>query len=169
MRRERERKTAEARRDTFTCEKEGERRTHVRTHARTEDGSGVPYTVTFVKARLSPYTGNVRDGRHLYRVRLKSQECCFLSRLLYTYTHPPPYSAGKQRRGRKAGVREPAVVGSERVPAFRAFQLVPLAFSEPLSFSLSLSPSLSQIIFDAFFPRAIRTHVYCRSFCRIKR
>lgn len=61
-------------------------RTYVRTYVRTEGGSQVPYTVTFVKARLSPYTGNVRDGRHLYRVRLKSQECCFLSRLLL-YTH----------------------------------------------------------------------------------
>lgn len=40
-------------------------------------------------------------------------------RAFSTRTHtPPPYSAGKQRRGRKAGVREPAVVGSERVSAF---------------------------------------------------
>lgn len=113
---------------------------YARTHARTEDGSGVPYTVTFVKARLSPYTGNVRDGRHLYRVRLKSQECCFLSRLLYTYTHP---LAGKQRRGRKAGIREPVVVGSERVPAFRAFQLV--------SRARVLRASLSQIIIRTRF------------------
>ena len=52
------------------------------THACMEGGSRTPYTVTFVKAWLSPYTGNVRDGRHLYRVRLKSQECRFLSRLL---------------------------------------------------------------------------------------
>lgn len=29
-----------------------------------EGGSETPYTVTFVKARLSPYTGNVPDGRH---------------------------------------------------------------------------------------------------------
>lgn len=49
-----------------------------------EGGSRIPYTVTFVKAWLSPYTGNVRDGRYLYRVQLKNQECRFLSRLLYT-------------------------------------------------------------------------------------
>ena len=49
-----------------------------------EGGSRIPYTVTFVKAWLSPYTGNVHDGRYLYRVQLKNQECRFLSRLLYT-------------------------------------------------------------------------------------
>lgn len=49
-----------------------------------EGGSRIPYTVTFVKGWLSPYTGNVRDGRYLYRVQLKNQECRFLSRLLYT-------------------------------------------------------------------------------------
>lgn len=107
--RERQREKPEACRDTFTCEKEKEREKEKRTHARTKDGSGVPYTVTFVKARLSPYTGNVRDGRHLYRVRLKSQECCFLSRLLYTRTHVHPLAV-KQRRGEKGRKRS-------RVPA----------------------------------------------------
>lgn len=66
-------------------EREGERgRKRKRKREGMEGGSRIPYTVTFVKGWLSPYTGNVRDGRYLYRVQLKNQECRFLSRLLYT-------------------------------------------------------------------------------------
>lgn len=114
-------------------EREGERRAHSRTYARRKGGSGVPYTVTFVKARLSPYTGNVRDGRHLYRARVKSQECCFLSRLLYTYRRAPSRLLCGKWRGRKSGVRKRRVATEARergrafvaAAAFRAFQLVP--------------------------------------------
>lgn len=89
----------------------GEERGHVRMHARvyvcthagTEGGSDVPYTVTFVKAQFSPYTGNVRDSRHLYRVRLKSQECCFLSRLFY---HTRLQKVDGKWRGRKGECRK---------------------------------------------------------------
>lgn len=88
---EREKGTERGRKGARTSPRcPGKKREAAYTHARTagtEGGSGVPYTVTFVKARLSPYTGNVHDGRHLYRVRLKSQECCFLSRLLFSTAH----------------------------------------------------------------------------------